>query len=119
MRHANSTKTRPCTGPVSYGSACALIKSRITDEQPTQQRVKEVYRAQSESRDKQLTTRADQVLSDRIRPGHHMALREYKNRVDCETDPSCPRFNHAQHTLEHWLLECPEVLESELESRNI
>ena len=83
-------------GPVSYGSTCALIKSTITDEQPTHQRVKEVYSAQSESRDKQLTTRADQVLLDRI---SSMALREYKNRVEGEIDSSCPRFNHAQHTL--------------------
>ena len=30
------------TGTVSYGSACALIKSAITDEQPIHQRVKEV-----------------------------------------------------------------------------
>ena len=76
------------TGTVSYGSACALIKSAITDEQPTHQRVKEVYSAQWESRVKQLTTRADQVLLARIRPGHHMALWAYKNRVDGETDPS-------------------------------
>ena len=59
------------TGYVSYRSACALIKSAITDEQPTHQRVKEVYSAQSESRDKQLTTRVDQALLDRI----HMAFR--------------------------------------------
>ena len=97
--------------PVSYGSACALIKSAITDGQPIHQRAKAVYSGQSASRDNQLTTRADQVLLARIRSGHHMALRAYKNRIDGVTDPSCPRCKHPEHTLEHWMLECPEVLE--------
>ena len=98
-------------GPVSYGSACTLIKEIIIDAQPQHERIKAVYSTLSKKRETLLVSREAQVHLARLRSGHHMALRAYKHRIDNTTDPSCPRCDAPEHTLEHWLLECPGVLQ--------
>ncbi len=106
-----ATKIDEPPGLVSYGSACSLIKAIITDAQPTHERTKAVYSALSKEREKLIGSRADQVLLARLRSGHHMALRAYKHRIDSNTDPSCPRCEAPEHNLQHWLIECPGVLQ--------
>ena len=102
-------------GLITYGSACALVNSTIKDDPPTHERTKAVYIAHSSKLDRELPTRSDQVLLTRIRSGHHLAFRAYKHRLDDEIDPTCPRCDAPQHTLEHWLQDCQGVFAAKSE----
>jgi ribonuclease HI len=93
--------------PTSYGSICTAIKSFTGDGPPDHQRTRDVYRCISKDKEKLITSRSDQVLLAKLRSGHHIALRAYKNRIDGITNPSCPLCSEEEHSLEHWFTRCP------------
>ena len=97
-------------GAISFGCTRALIKANIKDAPTTHERTKAVYSEYKRKTDGAVTSRADQVLLARIRSGHHMAFGDYRNRIDGDIDPSCPRCDEPHHNLEHWWLECPGVM---------
>ena len=54
-------------------------------------------------------SRSDKVLLARLRTGHHYAFRKYLNRLDPSIDPKCPLCKEDEHSLEHWLIDCPGI----------
>ena len=93
--------------PVSYGSSCAQIRMCTKDPEIVHRRTREVYGSLSMDRESQVKTRADQSLLAKLRTGHFIGLRAYKNRVDRVTDPICPQCREEPQDLEHWLTRCP------------
>ena len=93
--------------PTSFGSVCAAIKQEIPEQNLSgHERTAKVYEHFSKSREKQITSRKDQTTLARIRSGHHKAFKEIHHRLEATVDPTCPKCKKADHTLEHWLLEC-------------
>ena len=95
------------TKPVSYSAALAAIRAAVIDPEPEHERTKKIYARRSKTTDKLIETRQDQVLLAQLRSGHHNALRHYKHRVAQDLDSLCPDCNDDDHTLEHWLIDCP------------
>ena len=94
--------------PISVNAAWTTIKKNIRDPPPTHARIVATYTGHSSSRDaSEIDNRSDQVLLARLRSGHHPAFRAYLHRMDPDVDPTCPICQNADHTLEHWLLDCP------------
>jgi len=100
---------------ISYKSACATINRHIKDP-PTAEwdhaRSAAVYSAYSETREKTVTSRKDQVLLARVRSGKHLGFSEYRARIKKTTDSSCPRCGAAVEDLVHWVEECPGTMEA-------
>ena len=93
--------------PVSFSAAQAAIKAAIADPEPEHDRTKQIYAKRSKATDKLISNRFDQVLLAQLRSGHHDSFRHYKHRVSQDLDPLCPDCQDADHTLEHWILDCP------------
>ena len=93
--------------PVTYGSACSHIRSYTRDPPPTHPRVKEVYAAFSQDRERRITSRRDQSLLAQLRSGHYIGLREYEHRIGRADSPVCNLCNQGDQDLQHWLVECP------------
>ena len=92
---------------VTYKSACALVKEITKDPPISHPRTREVYQELSLIREKTVRTRHDQSLLAKIRTGHYIGFRAYRNRIDGKTDPICGLCGEEPHDLEHWLLRCP------------
>ena len=97
--------------PVTFRSACMMIRKTFTDE-ITHQRTREVYSAYRKDREREVKSRQDQVHLAQLRSGKHLALRAYKNQLDNEIPALCPRCQEEDQTLEHWFLRCPGTLEA-------
>jgi len=93
--------------PVSMNCARTVVKMNIRDGDPDCPWLKEVYGHFSKSRKKSIKTRCDQVNLARIRYGKHLAFAVYDHMLPNEVETKCPRCDHPQHYLKHWLLECP------------
>ena len=48
----------------------------------------------------------DDVLIAQLRSGHHLSLNAHHHQIDPEIDPTCPSWQQADLTLQHWLIEC-------------
>jgi len=46
--------------------------------------------------------------------GHSNLLRAYRHVIDPSVDPTCPKCGEGQHTLEHWLIDCPALAATRL-----
>ena len=108
---AKEATTRPGEGrAISYKSACATINRHIKDP-PTSEwnhaRSAAVYSKYSESKEKLVTSRSDEVLLARVRSGKHLGFAEFRARIGKTTDASCEECGAAVEDLEHWLTECP------------
>ena len=90
---------------VSFRSACTMIKRTYRD-QSSHTRTDKVYRYFSKEKEKDITTRADQVNLAQLRSGHHKSLKAYANRLDDEVDPTCPDCGEEPQDLEHWFERC-------------
>ena len=109
-KEATELETDP--RPVSYRSACTMIRSRI--EYPTNhQQLKKVYSHFSKQREQEVKTRADQVLLAQLRSGKHKVFRSYQHMIDESIDPTCTNCDSGEiHNLEHWFLRCPDASEA-------
>ena len=97
------------TGATSLTQARSAIRKAITDGPTTHERTRAAYAHLQKKTEDQITTRADQVLIARLRSGHHIAFNTYKHRLDESISPACPACNAADHTLEHWLVDCDSL----------
>jgi len=95
--------------PTTIKSARSVIKRHVRDGAIKNEHafLTEVYRDYSSHREKQITSRTDQVHLARIRCGKHLAFADYDKQLHEEVDNSCPRCDHTQHNLHHWFSECP------------
>jgi ribonuclease HI len=106
-----ATTLNEASRAVSYKSACSAIRPLVADNPIKHDRSREVYANYSKKRDEEeLKTRKDQVTMARIRSGAHKAFHSFKNLLDPEVDPMCPRCEDQEHTLVHWFMECPGTL---------
>ena len=80
---------------------------RTYRDQSSHTRTDKVYRYFSKEKD--ITTRADQVNLAQLRSGHHKSLKAYANRLDDEVDPTCPDCGEEPQDLEHWFERCKGV----------
>ena len=99
---------------IAYKSACATINRHIKDPPLSEwnhARSAAVYSAYSETKEKLVTSRKDQVLLARVRAGRHLGFAETRARFKKTTDPSCKRCDAAVDDLEHWI-ECPGTMEA-------
>ena len=99
---------------VSFKSACSTINRHIKDTPMSEwnhARSAAVYSAFSESQEKKVTSREDQVLLARVRAGRYLGLAETRARFKKTTDPSCARCGAEVEDLEHWI-ECPGTMEA-------
>jgi len=55
----------------------------------------------------EISSRKDAIILAQLRSGHSNLLRAYRHVIDPLVDPTCPKCVEGQHTLEHWLTECP------------
>ena len=106
----DATKLDNVCRPVSFASECARIRQAIRDPPPTDPgdiRILEIYSAFSKARDEaEVKTRKDQVHLARLRARNHPAMRNYQHKLDNSIDPTCPRCEMADESIEHWLHEC-------------
>jgi hypothetical protein len=106
----DATKLDTVCRPVSFPSECARIRQAIRDPPPTDPgdiRILEIYSAFSKARDEaEVKTRKDQVHLARLRARNHPAMRNYQHKLDNSIDPTCPRCEMADESIEHWLHEC-------------
>ena len=106
-----AAKSRGQHRDTSYKSACALIKKTIkdgpSDGQPDHDITNKIYKSYSKEKEKQITTRKDQVDLARLRGGRHPALKSYQQKLDPTIeDIRCPTCLNGDDTVEHWLLHC-------------
>ena len=100
-------------GAISYASACAYIRHSIVDGPFCHPRPNRAYAGKTKKQEDRLTTREDQVLLARLRTGKLKAFRSYQTLLDNgATSPECPLCQDADHTLEHWLMECAGTAEA-------
>ena len=100
-------------GAISYASACAYIRHSIVDGPFSHPRPNRAYAGKTKKQEDRLTTREDQVLLARLRTGKLKAFRSYQTLLDNgATSPECPLCQDADHTLEHWLMECAGTAEA-------
>ena len=95
---------------ISFRSACMMVNKSIPNnlEHP---RTSTVYSRYSKEREKELKSRADQVLIAQIRSGKHKAFRQYQHDLDNTVSPICQRCESGEnHDLEHWFLRCNGTL---------
>ena len=98
---------------ISYKSICTQIRHLTKDPAPTHNLPKQVYAAYSKQKEWQVTSRRDQVLLAKIRSGETTLFREYKARLDGETDPTCYLCHDGPHNVEHWM-QCAGTLEKRI-----
>ncbi|XP_066934379.1 uncharacterized protein [Clytia hemisphaerica] len=110
-----ATKIKGAHRPTSMNCAPTVVKTTIKDGDPERPWLKEVYSKYSNTKEKSLKTRRDQVVLARIRYGKHLAFAAYDHQIHEKVDPKCPRCDHARHDLEHWFLECPATRVTRLE----
>ena len=104
---AREDEQRP---PTTIEAAWTTIKRIIKDDQPQHPRIAATYAGRSRKRDKEeITNRSDQVLLARLRTGHHYAFWKYLNRLDPSIHPKCPLCKEDEHSLEHWIIDCPGI----------
>ena len=97
------------TRDISYRSACMMINQTFKDT-TTHQNIKSTYSKYNKEREKQISSREDQVLLARVRSGKHLAFRSYQHTLDENVSPDCPRCGEEEHTDEHWMCRCPATL---------
>ena len=95
--------------PITLRSAYTQINRSFEDD-TRHQRVCEVYSHFNKEKEQTINNRKDQVTLARIRSGKHLAFNAYRNKIDKDVSPTCPRCQEAEHTLEHWFKECPGTL---------
>ena len=100
--------------PISYNSACTIIKKITKDPPNTHPRTHKVYSALSRDRERLIKSREDQSLLAKLRSGHYVGLRAYKNRIDPSTSPTCNLCGEEDQDLEHWLVRCPATAKERL-----
>ena len=95
---------------VSYSSACAAIKRCIKDPEIQHHRTAQIYASLSDKNERKVNSRSGQSLLAKLRSGHYIGLRAYKNRIDGGvTDPTCPHCDEgALYNIEHWV-QCPAL----------
>ena len=84
-----------------------VINDFFCEDPPSHARTNEIYQHRKTRTDQQQQNRRDDVLTARLRSGHHLSLKVHYHWIDPEIDPTCPSCKQAEHTLEHWLIECP------------
>ena len=95
---------------ISFRSACMMVNKSIPNniEHP---RTRTIYSRYSKEKEKELKSRADQVLIAQIRSGKHKAFRQYQHDLDNTVSPICQRCKSGEnHDLEHWFLRCNGTL---------
>ena len=100
--------------PISYNSACTIIKKITKDPLNTHPRTHKVYSALSRDRERLIKSREDQSLLAKLRSGHYVGFRAYKNRIDPSTSPTCNLCGEEDQDLEHWLVRCPATAKERL-----
>ena len=85
--------------------SCAfqVMNELFRGDSPSHARTSEIY----QHRKTKIKSRRDDVLIARLHSGHQLSLKAYHHRIDREIGPMCPSCLQAEHTLQHWLLECP------------
>ena len=111
---AKEATSLPATpSPISYSAVCAHIDQMIVDKPFNHPRPNQAYAGKSKKQEARLKSRSDQVLLAQLRSGKHKAFRKYQSSLDNGiTDPGCPICHAPEHTLEHWLLNCPATMEA-------
>ena len=110
-KEATSIPANP--SPISYSAVCAHIDQMIVDKPFKHPRPNQAYAGKSKKQEARLKTRSDQVLLAQLRSGKHKAFCKYQSSLDNGiTDPGCPQCQAPEHTLEHWLLNCPATMEA-------
>ena len=110
----SAAKTDGPVHPISFNSACTLIRKIIKDPPNTHPRTHKVYSALSRDRERLINSREDQSLLAKLRSGHYVGLRAYKNRIDPSTSPTCNLCGEEDQDLEHWLVRCPATAKERL-----
>ncbi|XP_042882932.1 uncharacterized protein LOC122259980 [Penaeus japonicus] len=96
--------------PISFAAVKAHIRREIRDPPIAHERTAQTYKGYTTDKDKEIRSRADQVVLARLRSGHHKNLRAYQHRIDESVDPTCPHCPDKDHTLQHWLTECDRTM---------
>ena len=104
---AATTLNEPQTS-IAYSGICAVIRSEVRDVL-THERSMKVYSNISKKKEKEITSRSDQVLLARVRSGHHWFFESYHHLVNSDHNTTCPISGCGDpvHDLEHWLCKCP------------
>ena len=90
---------------VSLRGVLPIINQTIVDDPPDHARSAAVYSQISSSKEKKITSRADQTMLARIRSGHSLLFAAYRFRITGNGDPRCKRCNEGfDDNLEHWLV---------------
>ena len=84
-----------------------VINDLFCEDPPSHTRTNEIYQHRKTRTDQQQQNRRDDVLTARLRSGHHLSLKVHYHWIDPEIDPTCPSCKQAEHTLEHRFIECP------------
>ena len=74
-----------------------------------------MYSNYNKDKEKELTSRTEQVTIAQQPAGKHRALKAYENMINRELSPNCPRCKGEDYTLEHWFLICPGMLQTKQE----
>ena len=85
---AATTLNEPLTS-IAYSGICAVIRSEVKDVL-THERSMKVYGSISKKKEKEITSRPDQVLLARVRSGNHWFFESYHHLVDSDHDTTCP-----------------------------
>ena len=111
--------------PTPVSCAFQVINDLFCNDPPSHVQISKICQQRKASIDlKQLQSRKDDVLIARLCSGHHLRLKAHHHWTDLEIDPACSSYQQADHTLTHWLFECPaenairqQVFENHQESR--
>ena len=92
-----------------------MCVKKITKDPPnTHPRTHKIYSAFSRDRERLIQSREDQSLLAKLKSGHYVGLRAYKNRIDPSTSPTCNLCGEEDQDLEHWLVRCPATAKERL-----
>ena len=65
----------------------------------------------SKAKEIEVKTRADQSLLAKIRSGHTILFAAYRNRINPDSDPTCPLCEDGIQDFVHWMTKCAGTLE--------
>ena len=101
--------------PVSYNTVCNMLKNNFKEEWLNQWAQgttgRKMYREMNQPNKQdniKFLPRKEQCTIFQLRTGH-IALNSHLNRINPTHPPNCRRCPCPQETVDHFLLECPEL----------
>ena len=78
-----------------------MMTNHTFKDETVQPRIKDTYCKYDKAREREITTREDQVFLAMIRSWKHLAFQSYQHSLDENVPSTCPSCGEGAHNVEH------------------